>query len=115
MSSTLLVPRLSPLRRVAGRVLRSPAGRVLDTLAARTGSTATSSWWTPSRARDTERAVVTSVRRETADVTTLTVKADPDGRVSPHLVHEARPGLVVGLSAAEGEFTLPPTRRNASS
>lgn len=156
MSSTLLIPHPSPLRRVAGRMLRSPAGRVLDTLAAPHGVDRYLELVDPLWARDTERAVVTAVRRETADVTTLTlrprrwrghtagqfvhltvevdgrrstrtysvsssqhrrdgqltvtVKADPDGRVSPYLVHEARPGLVVGSSAAEGGFTLPATR-----
>lgn len=37
----------------------------------------------------------------------LTVKAHPDGTVSRHLKDHAVPGLVVGLSAATGDFTLP--------
>ncbi|MFC4912233.1 ferredoxin reductase [Actinomadura gamaensis] len=38
---------------------------------------------------------------------TITVKANPDGVVSRHLVHDILPGTIVRLSAAEGEFTLP--------
>jgi ferredoxin-NADP reductase len=37
----------------------------------------------------------------------LTVKAIPDGVVSNHLVHAARPGQMVQLQQAEGEFVLP--------
>jgi stearoyl-CoA 9-desaturase NADPH oxidoreductase len=40
----------------------------------------------------------------------LTVKAHPEGRVSRFVVDEARPGLVVGLSAALGDFVLPASR-----
>jgi stearoyl-CoA 9-desaturase NADPH oxidoreductase len=40
----------------------------------------------------------------------VTVKAHPAGRVSGFLNRAARPGLVVGLSAAEGDFVLPATR-----
>src|SRR6201995_418292 len=40
----------------------------------------------------------------------LTVKAHPDGLVSNHLVATARPGLVVGLSQADGTFCLPDER-----
>ncbi len=38
----------------------------------------------------------------------ITVKAVPDGLVSNHLVHEARPGTIVHLEQAAGEFVLPP-------
>ena len=38
---------------------------------------------------------------------TITVKAVPGGRVSHHLVHEARPGTLVHLEQAAGEFVLP--------
>ncbi len=38
----------------------------------------------------------------------VTVKAVPDGRVSNHLVHVARPGTLVHLEQAAGEFVLPP-------
>jgi ferredoxin-NADP reductase len=38
----------------------------------------------------------------------ITVKAVPDGVVSNHLVHEARPGTLVHLEQAAGEFVLPP-------
>lgn len=37
----------------------------------------------------------------------ITVKAIPGGVVSGHLVHAARPGQLVHLTPAEGEFTLP--------
>ncbi|MEU6071888.1 FAD-binding oxidoreductase [Streptomyces sp. NPDC047082] len=38
---------------------------------------------------------------------TITVKEDPGGQVSPHLVHRTRPGAVLRLRPAQGEFTLP--------
>ena len=38
----------------------------------------------------------------------ITVKAVPDGVVSHHLVHQARPGTLVHLEQAAGEFVLPP-------
>ncbi|MEU2559909.1 ferredoxin reductase [Streptomyces longispororuber] len=38
---------------------------------------------------------------------TVTVKACPDGRVSPHLVHRTAPGTVLRLGPAQGEFVLP--------
>lgn len=38
---------------------------------------------------------------------TITVRANPDGIVSRHLAREARPGTVVHLSQAEGDFGLP--------
>ncbi len=37
----------------------------------------------------------------------LTVKAIPGGVVSHHLVHRARPGQMIQLAQAEGEFVLP--------
>jgi ferredoxin-NADP reductase len=38
---------------------------------------------------------------------TITVKAQPGGQVSQHLVRRARPGLVVQLDQAAGQFVLP--------
>ena len=38
----------------------------------------------------------------------ITVKAVPDGLVSNHLVHQSRPGTLVHLEQAAGEFVLPP-------
>jgi ferredoxin-NADP reductase len=38
----------------------------------------------------------------------ITVKAVPDGLVSTHLVHGSRPGTLVHLEQAAGEFVLPP-------
>lgn len=40
----------------------------------------------------------------------LTVKAHPDGLVSQYLVRNARPGMVVHLAQAAGEFRLPAAR-----
>jgi ferredoxin-NADP reductase len=40
----------------------------------------------------------------------LTIKRHPEGLVSAYLNERARPGMVVGLSAADGDFTLPPER-----
>lgn len=40
----------------------------------------------------------------------LTVKAHADGVVSRYLYDHAAPGLVVGLSQADGRFSLPPSR-----
>jgi len=37
----------------------------------------------------------------------ITVKAVPDGKVSNHLVHQARPGTLVHLEQATGDFVLP--------
>jgi stearoyl-CoA 9-desaturase NADPH oxidoreductase len=37
----------------------------------------------------------------------LTVSTHPEGRVSRHLRDHARPGLIVGLTQAQGEFVLP--------
>ncbi|GGR70125.1 NADPH oxidoreductase [Streptomyces aureoverticillatus] len=42
---------------------------------------------------------------------TITVKAVPGGRVSPYLAHRVRPGTVLRLGPAQGEFTLPPAPR----
>jgi ferredoxin-NADP reductase len=38
---------------------------------------------------------------------TVTVRANPDGLVSKYLVREVRPGQIVHLAQAAGEFTLP--------
>ena len=38
---------------------------------------------------------------------TITVKADPQGRVSRHLVHRTHPGAIVRLGRPEGDFVLP--------
>jgi ferredoxin-NADP reductase len=40
----------------------------------------------------------------------LTVSTHPDGRVSRHLRDHARPGMVVDLTQAQGEFILPSPR-----
>jgi ferredoxin-NADP reductase len=50
---------------------------------------------------------ITSVLGRDDGCFTITVKAIPDGRVSNHLVHRARPGTIVQLDQAAGEFVLP--------
>ncbi|HVW41901.1 MAG TPA: FAD-binding oxidoreductase [Amycolatopsis sp.] len=40
----------------------------------------------------------------------LTIKADPKGLVSRHLLTHARPGMVLGLSQPDGRFVLPVPR-----
>jgi stearoyl-CoA 9-desaturase NADPH oxidoreductase len=46
----------------------------------------------------------------TRDLLELTAHAQPDGAVSPFLRERARPGMVVALSQAEGDFALPDAR-----
>jgi ferredoxin-NADP reductase len=46
----------------------------------------------------------------TTDCIEVTSKAHPEGRVSGFLNRAAHPGMVVGLSAADGDFVLPPAR-----
>jgi stearoyl-CoA 9-desaturase NADPH oxidoreductase len=50
---------------------------------------------------------LTSDLTRTDGCITVTVKAIPDGKVSNHLVHQARPGTIVQLDQAAGEFCLP--------
>jgi ferredoxin-NADP reductase len=47
---------------------------------------------------------------DTADRIEITVKAHPEGQVSGFLNRAAHPGMVVGLSAAGGDFVLPADR-----
>lgn len=51
-----------------------------------------------------------SSARRPDDLIELTAKVNPDGEVTKHLKAAARPGLVVTLSQAEGEFMLPTQR-----
>jgi ferredoxin-NADP reductase len=53
---------------------------------------------------------LTSDLTRTDGCISVTVKAIPDGKVSNHLVHKARPGTVVQLDQAAGEFCLPEER-----
>jgi ferredoxin-NADP reductase len=48
-----------------------------------------------------------SVTSTSGDCFTITVKAIPDGKVSNHLVRQAKAGTVVQLDQAAGEFVLP--------
>jgi ferredoxin-NADP reductase len=53
---------------------------------------------------------ITSVLGRADGCFTVTVKAIPEGRVSNHLVRRARPGTIVQLDQATGEFVLPAQR-----
>ncbi len=44
------------------------------------------------------------------DALELTVSTHPEGKVSRYLRERARPGMIVGLGEAQGEFVLPATR-----
>ncbi|WP_405873165.1 ferredoxin reductase [Streptomyces sp. NBC_00005] len=50
---------------------------------------------------------ITSPPKAPGRTLTITVKEQPGGRVSPHLLHRTRPGTVLRLGPAQGEFTLP--------
>jgi ferredoxin-NADP reductase len=50
---------------------------------------------------------LTSDLTRTDGCISVTVKAIPDGKVSNHLVHRAKPGTIVQLDQAAGEFCLP--------
>jgi ferredoxin-NADP reductase len=50
---------------------------------------------------------ITSVLDRADGCFTITVKAIPDGKVSNHLVHRVRPGTIIQLDQATGEFCLP--------
>jgi stearoyl-CoA 9-desaturase NADPH oxidoreductase len=58
-------------------------------------------------ARRTRCFSISSSAASGADTFTITVRAHADGLVSRHLATRAAPGLVLHLSQAEGEFTLP--------
>jgi ferredoxin-NADP reductase len=60
--------------------------------------------------RHTRCYSMTGSARERSGLIDLTVKAHPEGLVSRHLFEHARVGMVVGLSPAQGEFTLPAVR-----
>lgn len=49
---------------------------------------------------------LTSERARADGCIAITVKAIPDGKVSNHIVRRARPGTIVQLDQAAGEFTL---------
>jgi ferredoxin-NADP reductase len=53
---------------------------------------------------------ITSVLGRADGCFTITVKAIPDGKVSNHLVHRTRPGTIVQLDQATGDFVLPAER-----
>ena len=45
-----------------------------------------------------------------SDTISITVKAIPDGKVSNHIVRKARPGMLIHMDQACGEFVLPEVR-----
>jgi len=53
---------------------------------------------------------ITSDLTRTDGCISVTVKAIPGGKVSNHLVHRAKPGTIVQLDQATGEFCLPEAR-----
>src|SRR3954471_13083764 len=53
---------------------------------------------------------ITSVLDRADGCFTVTVKAIPDGKASNHIVRRARPGTIVQLDQATGEFVLPAQR-----
>jgi ferredoxin-NADP reductase len=57
--------------------------------------------------RTTRVFTISSPDSRAGDRFTITLRANPAGRVSRFLVEEARPGQLVHLSQAQGEFTLP--------
>lgn len=59
-------------------------------------------------ARRTTRCFsVSSPESRRGDRITITLRANPDGQVSKYLVEKAKPGTIVHLSQAAGDFTLP--------
>jgi ferredoxin-NADP reductase len=58
-------------------------------------------------ARRTRAFSVSSAESGPGDLITLTLRANPTGTVSKHLVNHARPGDVIHLSQPDGAFTLP--------
>ncbi len=58
-------------------------------------------------ARRTRCFSVSSPESKPGDLITLTMRANPDGVVSKHLVNDAKVGDVLELSQAQGVFTLP--------
>jgi stearoyl-CoA 9-desaturase NADPH oxidoreductase len=57
--------------------------------------------------RTTRVFTISSPDSRPGDRFTITMRANPDGLVSPWLVERARPGTMVHLSQALGEFVLP--------
>jgi ferredoxin-NADP reductase len=57
--------------------------------------------------RTTRVFTISSPDSHAGDRFTITLRANPDGVVSKFLVEQARPGTLVHLSQAEGEFVLP--------
>lgn len=56
-------------------------------------------------------SVATTAHEDRADAPIeFTLKAQPGGAVSSHLLREAKPGMVLRMSQAEGVFTLPTAR-----
>ncbi len=57
--------------------------------------------------RTTRVFTVSSPDSRAGDRITLTLRANPEGRVSRYLVEQAGPGTIVHLSQAQGDFVLP--------
>jgi ferredoxin-NADP reductase len=61
----------------------------------------------PGARRTTRVFTISSADSRPGDRFTLTMRANPEGVVSRFLVEQARPGQLLHLSQAEGEFVLP--------
>ena len=61
----------------------------------------------PNARRLTRCFTLSSAGSRAGERFTITLRANPDGEVSRHLVERARPGEVVHLSQAAGDFVLP--------
>jgi len=72
--TTLMPPQRSAARRIAGAVLRSPVGTLLDGLTYPHGTDRYLELLDPLLARDTTRAVITDIERETIDTATITLR-----------------------------------------
>ena len=60
--------------------------------------------------RETRPYSPASSQHAADDALELTVSTHPEGKVSRHLRDHAQPGMIVGLSGAQGEFVLPDPR-----
>ncbi len=60
--------------------------------------------------RETRTYSPAGSQRAAAGVLELTISTHPEGKVSRYLRERARPGMIVGLTQAQGEFVMPDAR-----
>src|SRR5919199_1005100 len=123
------MPSSQTAPRTSSRLGRRALSAGLDLLAGPAGVDGFLEQVRPTWSRNDPRAEVTAVRHETPDSVTLmlrpnrawegfragqylqvAVKAHPEGLVSNFLIARARPGLVLSLEQAQGDFHLPDER-----